>query len=193
MRNKTAERLWWLGMGIAAAATGIAIASTAHGETQAAGPLQTVDHVDLQRYLGNWYEIARYPNRFERDCDSDTTAQYSFRKDGRIEVVNTCRKPSGKPKSVHGVARIADPNTNAKLKVTFFWPFAGDYWVLALGPDYQYAVVGEPRRKYLWVLSRTPQLAPETYRTILSSIEQLGYIPSKLSVTKQNQAAAPNN
>ena len=187
MSRRTAESLWWFGMGLAIAATGIAFASTAAGEDHghASSPLHTVDKVDLQRYLGTWYEIARYPNRFERNCASDTTAEYSFCKDGRIEVVNSCRKPSGKTKSVHGVARVVDPASNAKLKVTFFWPFSGNYWVLALGADYQYAVVGEPSRKYLWVLSRTPQLAPETYRGILNRIEQLGFIPSELVVTKQ--------
>jgi apolipoprotein D and lipocalin family protein len=185
MKRATAKSLWWLGVGIAVAATGIALAAAADGESQAVGPLHTVDTVDLQRYLGTWYEIARYPNRFERDCDSNTTAQYSRRNDGRIEVVNSCRKPSGKTKSVRGVAKVVDPITNAKLKVTFFWPFTGNYWVLALGPDYQYAIVGEPSRKYLWVLSRTPQLDRETYRAILDRIKQLGYIPSKLVLTKQ--------
>jgi apolipoprotein D and lipocalin family protein len=188
MRRKTAESFWWLGMGLAVAATGVVLATAAKGESASAGPLTTVDKVDLQRYLGAWYEIARYPNRFERDCEGDTSAHYSFRKDGRIEVVNSCRKPSGKVKSVYGVAKVVDRTTNAKLKVTFFWPFAGDYWVLMLGPNYEYAVVGEPRRKYLWVLSRTRQLDPETYRGILRRIEQLGYVPSKLVLTRQRPA-----
>jgi apolipoprotein D and lipocalin family protein len=84
------------------------------------------------------------------------------------------------------VAKVVEPETNAKLKVTFFWPFSGDYWVVMLDPEYRYAVVGEPRRKYLWVLSRTPRLDPETYNTILNRIGQLGYIPSKLVATQQS-------
>jgi apolipoprotein D and lipocalin family protein len=186
MKRKTAESLWWLGVGIAVAATGIALASKATGAMRAAGPLQTVDHVDLQRYLGTWYEIARYPNRFERNCDSDTTARYSLRGDGKIEVVNSCRKPNGETKSVHGAAKIVDPVSNAKLKVTFFWPFSGDYWVVALGKNYEYAVVGEPSRRYLWVLSRTPHLDPEIYRGILHRVEQLGYVPTRLVETRQS-------
>jgi apolipoprotein D and lipocalin family protein len=186
MRRKTAESLCWLGMGLAVAVTGVAVAAAADGKAGTAPPLQTVGKVDLQRYLGTWHEIARYPNRFERSCDSDTTAQYSFRPDGKIEVVNACRKPNGGTKSVRGVAKVVDPETNAKLKVTFFWPFWGDYWVLMLDPEYRYAVVGEPRRKYLWVLSRTPRLDAETYGTILKRIEQLGYVPSKLVTTQQS-------
>ena len=174
-------------MGLAVAITGVAVAVAADSKAAAAPALQTVGKVDLQRYLGTWYEIARYPNRFERSCDSDTTAQYSFRQDGKIEVVNACRKLNGRTKSVRGVAKVVDPETNAKLKVTFFWPFSGDYWVLVLDPEYRYSVVGEPRRKYLWVLSRTPRLDAETYNTILNRIEELGYVPAKLVATQQSK------
>jgi apolipoprotein D and lipocalin family protein len=109
-----------------------------------------------------------------------------LRGDGKIDVVNSCRKPSGGTKSVHGAAKIVDPVSNAKLKVTFFWPFSGDYWVVALGKNYEYAVVGEPSRRYLWVLSRTPHLDPEIYRGILHRVEQLGYVPTRLVETRQS-------
>ena len=123
-----------------------------------AAPLTTVDHVDLQRYVGKWYEIARYPNRFQRKCQSDTTATYTLREDGKVQVANACREKDGTMTTANGTAKVVDPKTNAKLKVTFFWPFYGDYWILGLGPDYQYAIVGEPDRKYLWILSRTPAM-----------------------------------
>jgi apolipoprotein D and lipocalin family protein len=114
-------------------------------------------------------------------------ARYSFRPDGKMEVVNSCRKPNGGTKSVRGAAKVVDRETNAKLKVTFFWPFWGDYWVLMLDPEYRYAVVGEPRRKYLWILSRTPRLDAESYSRILKRIGELGYIPSKIAATQQSQ------
>jgi apolipoprotein D and lipocalin family protein len=148
-------------------------------------PLQTVDNVDLNRYSGRWYEIARYPNRFQRDCDSDTSAEYTLRKDGKVQVVNSCRKANGQIKTAKGTAKVADKKTNAKLKVTFFWPFSGDYWVIGLSPDYRYAIVGEPGRKYLWILSRTPEMDDTTYKAVLEQIRSAGYDPSKLIKTRQ--------
>lgn len=149
-----------------------------------ARPLATVESVDLTRYAGKWYEIARYPNRFERKCASDTTAVYTIRRDGKIQVVNACREKSGRIKSVRGVAKVVDKNSNAKLKVSFFWPFYGDYWIIALSPDYQYAVVGEPKRKYLWILSRTPVMSETTYTELLRRISELGYDAGQLQKTK---------
>lgn len=154
--------------------------------SQTLPPLTTVPHVDLDRYLGEWYEIARYPNRFEKECDSDVTAVYSLRKDGRIGVVNSCRKEDGAPKESSGYAKIVDNKSNAKLKVTFFWPFYGDYWIIDLDPDYRYAVVSEPGRKYLWVLSRTPQMDPAQYQQVLSRIRELGFDPARLIKPKQS-------
>ncbi len=149
--------------------------------------LQTVAKVDLSRYVGQWYEIARYPNRFERDCASDVTATYTTRPDGKIQVENACRKADGGSKVARGNAKVADAQSNAKLKVTFFWPFYGDYWVIALDSDYQYAVVGEPGRKYLWVLSRTSTLDDSTYRKILDQIAASGYDPARLVKTQQKR------
>jgi apolipoprotein D and lipocalin family protein len=119
-----------------------------HSSAQATStsPLTAVDKVDLRRYAGKWYEIARYPNRFQRNCQSDTIAVYTLRGDGKVQVVNSCREKDGKVTIARGTAKVVDKKTNAKLKVTFFWPFYGDYWVIGLSPDYRYAIVGEPSR-----------------------------------------------
>ncbi len=154
-------------------------------------PLRTVDGVDLGRYSGTWYEIARYPNRFQRDCESDTTAEYTLRKDGKVQVVNSCRQKDGKTKTARGTAKIADKATNAKLRVTFFWPFYGDYWVIGLSPDYRYAIVGEPKRNYLWILSRTPEMDEPTYQSIVEQIRGAGYDPGKLIKTPQSSSGRP--
>jgi len=156
----------------------------AFAESKAA--LQTVSHVDLTRYLGRWYEIARYPTRFEKDCASDVTATYTALSGGKIEVLNECRKADGQVKRSKGTARVVDKNTNAKLKVTFFWPFSGDYWIIDLAPDYSYAVVGEPDRKYLSILSRSSQLTESVYGEIVTRIRKLGYDPSLLIKTTQS-------
>jgi apolipoprotein D and lipocalin family protein len=148
-------------------------------------PLQTVPSVDLNRYIGTWYEIARYPNRFQRDCADSVTATYSFRDDGKIKVVNQCRKADGKIKSATGKAKIQDKKTNAKLKVSFFWIFYGNYWIIDLDENYQYAVIGEPNRDYLWILSRTKTMDDATYQKILERIKEQGYDVNKLVKTKQ--------
>lgn len=153
-------------------------------------PLRTVGHVDLNRYIGKWYEVARYPNRFERSCDHDVTAEYSIRKDGKIRVLNSCMTMEGKQKQSEGTAVIVDKETNAKLKVTFFWPFYGKYWIIDLGQDYEFAVVGEPSRGYLWILSRSPDLPETTYQKILSRLNEQGYQPSKVVKTRQTGAAS---
>jgi apolipoprotein D and lipocalin family protein len=139
-------------------------------------PVRVAPSVDLARYAGKWYEIARLPNRFQRDCASDTTATYTLRPDGKVTVVNECRGPDGRLKSAKGTARVAsskEPNT--KLKVTFFWPFYGDYWIIDLDPEYRWAVVGEPDRKYLWILSRKPTLDEVLYSQILDRVKNQGY------------------
>lgn len=151
----------------------------------AADNLQTVPKVEVQRYLGRWCEIARYPNRFQKDCASGVTADYSLRSDGKITVLNQCKKADGKNKTAKGKAKIVDKSTNAKLKVTFFWPFYGDYWIIDLGERYDYAVVSEPSRKYLWILSRTPALSDSTYEAILRRLRTNGFDPSRLMRTRQ--------
>jgi apolipoprotein D and lipocalin family protein len=147
--------------------------------------LQTVAHVDLNRYLGRWYEIARYPNLFERKCDHDVTADYSIRADGKIRVLNSCVTADGKRKQSDGTAIVVDQETNAKLKVTFFWPFYGKYWIIDLGTEYEYSVVSEPSRDYLWILSRSPELPESTYQQILSRLSEQDYKSSKLVKTRQ--------
>ncbi len=149
-------------------------------------PLKTVKKVDLNRYLGKWYEIAGFPQRFQKGC-TGSTAKYIKRQDGRIRVVNRCRKGSlrGKRASAKGLARVVDKKTNAKLKVSFFRPFWGDYWIIDLDDNYQYAVVGHPSRDYLWILSRTPQMDESVYEGILKRLKTQGYEISRLKKTLQ--------
>jgi apolipoprotein D and lipocalin family protein len=149
-------------------------------------PLETVASVDLDRYLGRWYEIASYPAWFQKNCTA-VTADYSLREDGGIGVVNSCRKGAldGKLKQAKGHAKVVDTTSNARLKVSFFWPFWGPYWIIDLDPDYQWAVVGEPNRKYLWILSRTPQMEDEVYEGIVSRLRDQGYDPARLNRTLQ--------
>ena len=150
--------------------------------------LKTVSSVDLNRYAGTWYEIARYPARFQKKCVRDVRATYTVRSDGKVGVINQCVQADGKIKTAKGKAKIVDRTTNAKLKVTFFWPFYGDYWIVDLDPEYQYAVVGEPKRKYLWILSRSPEMDPAVYGAILERLKTIGYDPSKLMKTSQSLA-----
>jgi apolipoprotein D and lipocalin family protein len=151
-------------------------------------PMKTVDHVDLKRYAGKWYEIARIPNRFQKKCARNVTAEYTLKGDA-VEVQNACVKADDSTTVIRGKARVADKATNAKLRVTFFWPFSGDYWILGLdpdpAPDYRWAVVGAPGQKYLWILSRTPSLAATEMEQALSIAEQNGY--SRASVVKTPQ------
>jgi apolipoprotein D and lipocalin family protein len=144
--------------------------------------LETVPKVDLNRYIGRWYEIAKYPNRFERKCDRNATAAYSIRPDGKISVVNACTNRDGRQNKSTGWAKVVDQKTGAKLKVTFFWPFFGDYWIIDLGPNYEYAAVGEPSRKYLWILSRTPKMDDAVYAEVVSRLSAKGYDAAKLQL-----------
>lgn len=155
-------------------------------------PVQTVDHVDLERYLGEWFEIARFPNDFQRQCAGDVRARYAKRDDGRIDVTNTCTTAEGGVDEAQGVAKVVDRQTSAKLKVRFapallsWLPFVwGDYWILGLGPDYSWAVVGSPDRKYLWVLARTPALDPGAYQNAVGVARENGFDPTRLVRTKQ--------
>ena len=148
-------------------------------------PLATVPSVDLKRYAGIWYEIARYPNRFQKDCASDTTAKYTLLPNGTVQVVNSCRRADGSMNTARGKAKIVDQRSNARLKVTFFWPFYGDYWIIGLAPDYRYAIVGEPKREYLWILSRTARMSDEDYAEAIQQIRDAGYDPDRLMRTPQ--------
>jgi apolipoprotein D and lipocalin family protein len=148
--------------------------------------LPTVASVDLARYAGAWYEIALLPNRFQKQCVADTQARY--RLDGeRVEVLNRCRTADGRVEDIKGHAKVVEGSGNAKLRVSFFWPFYGDYWVLALDPEYRQVLVGAPNRKYAWVLSRTPQLDEATLQTLLDRAGELGFDKTAFRRTPQTQ------
>lgn len=150
------------------------------------GELQTVSFVDLKRYGGTWYEIAKYPNKSQKQCAGNTTAIYNFKSDSDVEIVNKCMTQDGKIANASGTAKVVDKQTNAKLKGSFAWFSSATYWVIDLDENYQYAVVGNPDRKYLWILSRTPEIKEATYQKILRKIETAGYNPAKLEKTPQN-------
>lgn len=162
-------------------------------ERQSEPPLQVVPYVDLKRYTGTWYEIARYPNRFQKNCFG-SRATYRLRDDGRISVLNECFEgsPLGESRQAKGTARIVDPATNARLKVSFFWPFSGDYWIIELGENYEYAVVGHPDRTYLWILSREKTMDDEQYHAIVRRLETVHHFDvSKLIRTSTQQEKQP--
>ena len=148
--------------------------------------LETVAHVDIDRYMGTWYEIAKLPQSFEKGLVG-VTATYSILPNGKVRVLNKGYKRdfNGKVKTAEGKAVVVDAKTNAKLKVTFFWPFTGDYWILELGEDYEYAVVGDESRKYLWILSRTPQMDDATYNGLVKRAHTKGFDVSKLEKNPQ--------
>jgi apolipoprotein D and lipocalin family protein len=148
--------------------------------------LEVVPSVDLNRYTGQWYEIARYPHKFQEGCVG-SRAEYTLRRDGKLSVLNECHEESlsGKIRKAEGTARVVDKKTNAKLKVIFFWPFSGDYWIIDLGRDYEYAVVGHPERTYLWILSRAKKMDKDLYREILGRLTAKGYDVTKLVMTPQ--------
>jgi apolipoprotein D and lipocalin family protein len=158
-----------------------------HVATDTASPLRTVASVDLDRYLGTWYEIARYPHRFQEGCVA-SMATYTKRDDGRIRVVNTCREgtPDGKLRRAEGVAWVAKrAPSSARLLVQFFWPFRGDYWIIELDPDYRHVVVGHPSRTYLWILARSPHMDEPTYQELRRRIAAHGYDLTPLQRTPQ--------
>ena len=164
---------------LAVSASGIAVC------TAADAPLPVVSALDLVRYAGTWHEIARYPNYFERMCVRDVTANYSANADGTIRVVNACRKDDGTMTQAEGVARLVTPP--AKLQVRFapdwlaWLPVAwANYWVIDLADDYNYAVVGEPGRDYLWILARAPQMSDGVYARIVARLPTLGFDPARL-------------
>jgi apolipoprotein D and lipocalin family protein len=149
--------------------------------------LKVVDQLDIKKYQGTWFEIARFPNSFEKKLER-VSATYSLRKDGRIDVFNKgylIDQPQ-KEKNIKGVAWLPDESSPAKLKVRFFWPFAGDYWVLALDKDYNYALVGDPSRKYLWILGREKTLSESIIKELAEIARQKGFDVTKLARVKQD-------
>jgi apolipoprotein D and lipocalin family protein len=145
-------------------------------------PLQTVPSVHVPRYMGTWHEIAKYPNWFQRKCASSTQANYTLQTDGRVQVLNRCKNDKGEWTEALGAARQIGEPTSPRLKVRFapewlsFIPLVwGDYWIIDLDADYQWVVVSEPRREYLWILSRTPQMPPVTYQALLAKLKTRGF------------------
>ncbi|MGH8855904.1 MAG: lipocalin family protein [Telluria sp.] len=150
--------------------------------------------LDLKRYMGTWYEIAKFPNPFQKKCIGFTTATYSARADGRIDVVNRCSLGDGNTDVASGVARQVGGPASPRLEVRFapailsFLPIAwGDYWVIDLDPDYQLAAVSEPQREYLWILSRTPKADPAAYDALLGRLRAQGLDLNRLAPTRQGQ------
>ena len=157
------------------------ITSTLNAQT-----LQTVTYVDLNKYSGKWYEIASYPQRFQKGCHC-TTAEYTFSAKGYVIVENRCNRNSvnGKLSYIKGKAFVENNSGNAKLKVQFFWPFKGKYWIIDLASDYSYAVVSHPNKKYLWILSRTSKMDDTVYQQIISRLKSKGFDLSKIKKTEQ--------
>ena len=150
-------------------------------------PLPTVPSVDLARYTGAWYEVALLPNRFQSQCVADTQARYRQLDGGDIEVRNRCRRADGTVDDITGVAKVVPDSGNAKLRVSFFRPFYGDYWVLAFGPQQRWVLVGEPRRRFGWVLSRSPELPTAELDAALAQAAQLGFDRGAFRLTPQTQ------
>ena len=152
-------------------------------------PLETVKNVDLKRYVGKWYEIASYPQRFQKGCTC-TTAEYTATEEGYIIVDNACNKDSvnGEKSGIKGKAFIVENSGNAKLEVQFFWPIRGKYWIIDLDSNYTYAVVGHPNREYLWILSRTPKMDEKVYQGILERVKAKGFDLAKLQLTVQAES-----
>ena len=154
--------------------------------------LTAIDSLDVQRYLGTWHEIARYPNWFQRKCVGQVTADYALDSDGSLKVLNRCRQANDEFDEAKGTALQQGGTTSARLKVSFapawlsFIPFLwGDYWVIDIDADYQLAVVSEPGRDYLWVLSKTPRVDPARYQALLERLAAKGFDIQKIELTPQ--------
>lgn len=154
--------------------------------------VKTIAALDVPRYLGTWYEIAKFPNWFQKKCVSNTKAVYTAKPDGNLRVLNSCKTAGGETSEAEGLARQIGAKDSPKLEVRFapewlsFLPLVwGDYWVIDIDPQYQVAAVSDPRREYLWVLSRTPQLDPKVYAEVLQRLKQQQFDIQKLELTPQ--------
>lgn len=162
-------------------------------QTAGAGaPLQAIERLDVARYMGTWYEIAKVPNRFQRHCVADTQALYRQREDGQLDVINSCRQANGERTEAIGRARQLGAADSPRLEVRFapawlsWLPMVwGDYWVIDLDPTYQLVAVSEPKREYLWIISRTPRVDAAAYQALLGRLQLQGFDPSKLEPTAQ--------
>ena len=154
--------------------------------TSIAQTLQTVPYVDLKKYAGKWYEIASFPQLFQKGCFC-TTAEYTLTDKGYVTVENRCNKDSinGKQSYIKGKAFVVENSGNAKLEVQFCWPFKGKYWIIELADDYSYVVIGHPNKKYLWILAKTPRMDGMLYQQIISRTKEKGFDVSKIKITPQ--------
>lgn len=178
--------------------TTIATVAWAQSGTDGNLPVTSVKNVDWQRYGGQWYELARLPNSFQRKCVGDVSAQYTAAADGRLQVLNTCRRDDGSVDSALGEAKVV-PDEEGRLKVRFapgwlaWLPLVwGDYWVLGLDDDYQTALVGTPDREYLWLLSRTPQRSSAAIEPWLMRAASMGFDISRVRLTSQSMENTPS-
>lgn len=169
----------------------MAIAVSAQNKNQNAP--STVASVDLKQYSGKWFEIARYPNKFQKQCVGNTTATYTIKENNKIEVLNQCVVKDGTVDKAVGEAKIVDKTSNAKLEVRFAPKFLsfisavwGDYWIIDLDEKYNYAAIGDPKREYFWILSREAKMSDATYQNILRRAEEKGFNPAKVVKTPQN-------
>ncbi len=172
----------------ALALLGLTLATTAVLGGSAASTPSTAPYVDLARYDGKWYEIARLPSWFEKGCYGSTT-EYTLEPDGNLRVVNSCRKgsPDGPVKKFEGKAWVVEPNCNSKLKVRFGWFVTSDYWIFDVSPDYSYCVIGTPDGGYLWIMSRNPQMDEAVYRDLISKAAANGFDTSRLEKAPQGK------
>lgn len=166
--------------GLGVAATGLAYLLARKAEEK---PLKTVEQVDLKRYAGKWYEIAAMPEPFEAGC-ACSMAEYSLHPQGYMEVTNRCLK-EGREKEVKGKAYPMAGSNNSQLQLQFFWPMKGKYYIMALDEDYQYALVGHPNRRHLWILSRYPEMDEEVYVHYLQLARKEGFEINRLELTEQ--------
>jgi apolipoprotein D and lipocalin family protein len=181
-----------LALSFCAVALGMHASVALSADAATTEPLQPIAALDVPRYMGTWYEIARYPNWFQKKCVGDTRADYSLQPNGRVQVINRCREASGELSEAVGMARQIGAADSPKLEVRFapawlsFLPMVwGDYWVIDLDPDYRLVAVSEPSREYLWVLSRTPAVDAQAYEALLARLAARGFDPGKLERTTQ--------
>lgn len=170
-----------------------AMSLTIFAQSKSQNSLATVGAVDLKQYSGKWFEIARYPNKFQKQCVGNTTATYTIKNNDKVEVLNQCVKKDGTVDDAKGEARIVDKKSNAKLEVrfapkvlSFISAVWGDYWIIDLDENYKYAAIGDPKREYFWILSREAEMNDATYQNILRRAEAKGFNPAKVVKTPQN-------
>jgi len=171
--------------------------ASAQGQSSEASPapLESITSLDVPRYMGTWYEVAKYPNWFQRRCIANTSASYAMQANGMLQVVNRCQKEDGSITDALGAAKQVGDATSPKLEVRFapawlsFLPFVwGNYWVIDLDPQYQLAAVSEPTRKYLWILSRTQTVEPKAYEALLQRLKEKGFNLDAIEISKQTTA-----